>query len=104
MPKYIIAYHGIPQAESPEAGAASRQRFMEWIRGLGEAVVNPGTPLLSPRIVRPGGAVDSGGAEVLSGFSVVTAGSLEEALGMAQSSPYLEQGAVQVAEMMEMGN
>ncbi len=103
MSNYIIAYHGSLQSEGPEADAAGMAKFMAWIGGLGEAVVNPGTPLIGARIVRPGGAIEEASPEVLNGFSVVKAASFEAALAMAQACPYLEKGPVQVAEMMDMG-
>ena len=51
MPNYIIAYHGGKQPESPEQGAEHMAKWKNWIAGLGEAAVNPGTPLSGTRIV-----------------------------------------------------
>lgn len=102
MPNYLIAYHGMPAFDTPEAAAEGRTRFMAWVGGLGEAIVNPGTPLMSPRILRPGGAIDEAGPESMTGFSVVAADNLEAAVAIARSCPYLDQCPVQVAEMMEM--
>ena len=45
MSNYIIAYHGGKKPESPEEGAKHMAKWKAWVGGLGDAVVNPGTPL-----------------------------------------------------------
>ncbi len=45
MPDYIIAYHGAKKPESPEEDAKHMAKFQGGVGGLGDAVVNPGTPL-----------------------------------------------------------
>jgi hypothetical protein len=51
-----------------------------WLGGLGDAVVNPGTPLGKSKMVSSGGVSDANGPEPLTGFSVVTAENIEAAL------------------------
>jgi len=99
MTQYIIAYLGGKQPESPEAGKAQFAKWQAWIEGLGEAVVNPGTPLKQSRTLGSDGVKEGG---PLSGFAVIEAGSIEEAVDMAKSDPFLEMGSVQVAEMIQM--
>jgi hypothetical protein len=103
MSDYILAYHGGEKPESPEAGSEMMAKWKAWIGGLGDAVVNPGTPLGMSKTVSSGGVSDDGGANPLSGFSVVRAESMDAALEMAKSCPTLELGGtIEVAEMMEM--
>ena len=45
MPEFIIAYHGGREPASPEEGAKHMERWQAWVVGLGDAAVNPGTPL-----------------------------------------------------------
>ena len=45
MAEFILAYHGGTQPESKEAGAAQMARWRAWLEELGDAVINPGTPL-----------------------------------------------------------
>jgi hypothetical protein len=100
---YIIAYHGGKKPETEEAGAAQMAKWKAWIGGLGEAAVNPGTPLGKSRIVSATGVSDDGGPNAMSGFSVVTADSMEAALEIAKQCPFLETGGtLEVAEMMDM--
>ena len=102
MPNYMFAYHGGKKPESPEAGAALMAQWKAWVAGLGDAMVNPGTPLGMSKTVSSEGVADDGGANPLSGFSVVAADSMDAALEMAKGCPFLEMGTIEVAEMMEM--
>ena len=102
MPDYIIAYRGWKEAASQEAGAKGREAFMAWIAELGDAVINPGTPLGPSRTVSSDGISVTPDAYRMTGYSVVQADSLEAALRMAKGCPFLEMGTVEVAEMMSM--
>lgn len=103
MADYIFAYHGGRKPESPEEGAAMMEKWKAWLAGLGDAVVNPGTPLGMSKTVSSEGIADHGGPNPLMGFSVVSAESMEAALAMARICPTLEfDGTIEVAEMMQM--
>ena len=103
MPNYIIAYHGGNKPETPEAGAEQMAKWKAWVDGLGDAAVNPGTPLAKTRIVSASGVSDDGGPAAMSGFSVVKADTMDAALEMAKACPFLDTGGtLEVAEMMEM--
>jgi len=102
MNNYAFMYYGEPKFESSEEGAEGMNKFMAWVGGLGDAVVNPGTPLGKTRTVSSGGVSDGGGSGRLTGFSIVKADSMDAALEMAKGCPFLEHGTVDVAEVMEM--
>ena len=102
MTNYIIAYHGGKQPESPEAGARQMERWKAWVADLGDAVVNPGTPLGAFKTVTSGGVSDESGPDPLTGFSVVKADNMDAALEIAKACPFLEMGTIKVAEVMEM--
>lgn len=102
MPEYAIVYHNANMPDTPEQGAAHQQKWQEWIDGLGDAVVNPGTPFGPSKIVSSDGVSDSN-ANGLKGFATVKADSLDEAIEIAKGDPYLRFGAVEVAELMKMG-
>jgi hypothetical protein len=101
MPNFIIAYHGAGKFETPEQGAAARAKWKVWVGGLGDAVVNPGTPLVRGKLVSSAGLSERQD-DLLSGFSVVRADSIDAALKLAQGCPHLDHGTIEVAEMMEM--
>jgi hypothetical protein len=101
MPSFILAYRGWRKPESPESGARSKAAFQAWIVGLGDAVVNPGTPLGMSKTVSAQGVAETG-EERLTGFSIVRAEDMGAALEMAKACPYLVMGTVEVAQVMEM--
>ena len=102
MPDYVFAYHGGKEPESPEEGAKSMARWQAWVAGLGDAVVNPGTPLGMSKTVSSDGVTDGGGSNPLLGFIIVSADNMDAALAIAQDDPYLEMGTIEVAQVMEM--
>ena len=103
MPDYILAYlgGGKPPA-SPEEGQAHMARWKAWLEDLGDAVVNPGTPLGPSWRVNADGATEGGGATPLTGFSVIRADNIEAALAIAKACPFVEMGTLEVAEMKQM--
>ncbi len=103
MSEYIIAYHGGKMPESPEEGAKQRAKWKAWVDNLGDAVVNPGSPMGRTKLVSSTGVADDNGSDKMSGFSIVKADSLDSALEMAKACPFLETGGtLKVAELMKM--
>ena len=103
MPQFIIAYIGGQQPASKEDGQSQMQKWKDWIEELGDAVVNPGTPLKDIRIMDPDGSVREGGSDDFHGFTVVETDNLDSAQDMARKCPYLESGGrLEVAEMVNM--
>jgi hypothetical protein len=101
MPKYIIAYHGGVKFESPEQGAPHMAKWKAWVSELGDAVVNPGTPLAKGKLINSRGVSDAE-ENLLTGFSMIMADNMDAALKMAQRCPYVDHGTIEVAEVMEM--
>jgi hypothetical protein len=103
MAEYIIAYHGGKKPESPEEGAKHMAKWKAWVSDLGDAVVNPGTPLGPSKTVSSDGVSDDGGPNPLSGFSIVKADSMDAAIEMAKACPTLDlDGTLEVAQVMKM--
>lgn len=103
MPTYIIAYHGGKEPETPEAGAEGMAKWKAWLEELGEAVINPGTPLGASKLVGADGVSDYPKADSLTGFSMVRADDMDAALKIAAACPFLEMGTLEVAEVKSMG-
>ncbi len=98
MSNYIFAYHGGKKPERAQLMA----KWEAWIGGLGDAVVNPGSPVGMSKTVSSGGVSDDGGSNPLTGYSIVKADSMEAALEMAKECPFLDMGTIEVAEVKEM--
>ncbi len=104
MPEFVFAYHGGKTPESPEEGKEVMAAWQAWFAGMGEAVVIPGAPVGMSKTVSAGGVADDGGANPLSGYSVVKAADIGAATEMAKGCPMVVSGngSVEVAEVMEM--
>ena len=102
MPDFIIAYLGGRQPPSPEEGRRAQARWQKWLADLGDAVVHPGTPLGPSTIVEAGGKIKPAGEDRLTGYSIVTADDMNEALAIAHRCPFLEMGKIEVAEIRNM--
>jgi hypothetical protein len=103
MPEFVLAYHDVGKMpDSPEAGAKAMEDWKAWVSDLGDAVVNPGTPLRMSKFVSLEGVTDGSGSSPLTGFSILKADDMDAALEMAKSCPYLEMGTIEVAEVVDM--
>jgi len=103
MANYMIAYYGGDKPSSKEEGMAQMGKWKAWVSGLGEAIVNSGTPLMNSKLVTKDGVSDDTSSEAMNGFAVIKAESIEAALEIAKSDPFLEMnGTVRVSQMMEM--
>jgi len=103
MPNYILAYYGGKMPESPEEGAEHMAKWEAWADGLGDSLVNRGTPLGTAKTVNASGVTDGGGASPMIGYSVLKAENIDAAVKMVEDSPHVNCGGTMVvAEMMEM--
>ena len=104
MANFMIAYYGGNQPSSKEEGMAQMEKWKTWVKGLGENVINSGTPLMSTKIVTSSDVQDETDPNAMKGFAVVKAESIEGAVGIAKSDPVLDiGGTIRVSKMMEMG-
>ena len=104
MPDFIFAYHGGGMPETPEEGAKAMAAWQTWYGAMGNAVLNPGAPVGMSRTVSADGIVDNGGANPLSGYTVVKADDFDAACEMAKGCPMVADGSgsVEVAPIHEM--
>lgn len=103
MENFRIAYYGGNQPSSKEEGLTQMNKWKDWVEGLGNTIVNPGTPLPVSKIVASSRVEDDNAPNSMKGFAVVKADSIEVAIEIAQTDPFLENGGtIRVSEMMEM--
>lgn len=101
MAQYLFSYLGGNHPTTPEQGQQHFARYMEWLNALGDAAVSPANPLGNTHCVKADGSVTEGSASAMSGFTIVEAESMEAALAMARSCPFLEiNGSLEVSEML----
>jgi hypothetical protein len=103
MSKFIIVYLGGNQPSSPEEGQQHFAKYMEWLDSLGDSAVSPANPLKDTTTVNPDGRVTAGGTTTMSGYTIVSADSMESALSIAMTCPFLDiGGSLEVSELVEM--
>lgn len=102
MPDFIFAYHGGKMPDSPEEGARVMAAWNAWYGALGAAIASPGGPVGKSKTVSAKGVADNGGANPLSGYTVVHAADMAAAVKMAKGCPILADGTVEVVQILEM--
>ncbi|PHO05403.1 hypothetical protein CSC82_03230 [Rhodobacteraceae bacterium 4F10] len=104
MPKYVFVYHGGGRPESPEDVESVMAAWSNWMAGMGDALVDGGNPVGMSKTVTSNGIQDDGGANPVSGYTLVNAPDMAAACEIAKGCPILENGlgTVEVAEAMEM--
>lgn len=104
MPKYVFTYHGGNPPASEEEGAKVMDAWMGWFGSLGAAVADAGNPTGASSTVASDGSVSSGGgANPVTGYSLINADSLDAAVAMAKTCPQLASGgSVEVSETIDI--
>jgi hypothetical protein len=102
MAKFMFTYHGGKRPESKEESERVMARWGGWMGGMGAALTDGGGPAGPSTTVTAKGVENNGGANPVSGYSLVEAPSLEEAVNMAKGCPILEDGSVEVTEILSM--
>jgi len=104
MTKYVFAYHGGGMPESPEEGQKVMAAWNSWMGGLGKAMVDAGNPTGPAKTIAKDGKVsDGGGANPITGYSIVEASNLDAAVKLAKSCPILTSGgSIEIAETFAM--
>ena len=103
MSQYLIAYLGGDKPSSPEAGKQHMAKYRDWLASLGNSAVSPTNPLKNTRTVNSDRSVTVGGKTSMSGFTIIETNSMESALSIAKSCPFLEiGGSLEISELMQM--
>jgi hypothetical protein len=104
MTNYVFMYsggHGVSDDEAKRD--AQYAKWGQWFGELGAAVVDGGAATGTAKTVGPGGSVNEGGSRGVTGYSIVSADSLDSAVELAKGCPVLEiGGAVDVYEAIKM--
>src|SRR3954453_11683174 len=97
MGKYLFVYHGGGMAETEEERNEAMAKWGQWSQELGDHLIDFGAPIATQKTVGP----DAGNPAT--GYSLINAGSLDEAAELAGGCPILAGGgSVEVGETVEM--
>lgn len=104
MPDFMLAYHGGKIPETPEEGAKAMAAWEKWYKDIGDNVVHPGNPVGMSKTVSARGVTDDGGANPLSGFTIIRATDIDAACRIAADCPMVADGSgtAEVAPIIEM--
>lgn len=102
MAKYVFAYRGGMVPETEEQVQKVMAAWTAWYGELGSSVVDGGNPF-GPSLNVERGSTSEGGSSALTGYTIVSADSLELAGKLAAGCPILDGGgAVEVYEAVDM--
>lgn len=102
MAKFVLFYKGGQAPQTQDEQQAVMDAWIDWFGDLGSAVIDAGNPFGRGAAIGPDGGVTeqtSGGT----GYSIVAAASLDQAIMMAQACPQLKAGGtVEVYETYDV--
>jgi hypothetical protein len=102
MGKYVYVYKGGTMAETDEEREAVTAAWGAWIGELGEAFVDVGNPFGPSAAVKVDGS-NGAAASGLTGYSIVQASSLDDAVAKVRGCPvFASGGSVEVYETFEV--
>ena len=103
MAKFVLMFHGgeTPEQPSPEV----MDRWMAWFATLGDAVIDMGSPFSGSATIASDGTPSPGaGSDPATGYTVIEAAHLHDAVVLAKGCPGLVGGgSVKLYEAAQMG-
>jgi hypothetical protein len=102
MANYLLAYTGGGMASTEAEREAAMAAWGQWFGKLGQAVVEPGNPVGASTSVSSSGGNGAAGSG-LTGYSVVSADSLDAAAALVTDCPIIAAGGkVDVYETIQV--
>jgi hypothetical protein len=103
MPKFVLMFHGGETSEEPSPEVMDL--WMAWFGQLGDAVADMGAPFGASATIAPDGTPSEGsGPDPATGYTVIEAPNLHDAVVMAKGCPGLRSGgSVKLYETKQMG-
>jgi hypothetical protein len=104
MAKFLLVFHG---GLGMPASDAQREQVMAawgaWFGELGPAIVDGGNPTADARTIGPDGSVsEGGGANPTTGYTLIEADSIEDAVIRAKGCPILQrEGSIEVCQTVD---
>jgi len=92
MAKFLVTYHG---GGEPPADDAAREQMMTafgaWAASVGDSMIDPGAPLGLAKAVTSN-AIRDDETHTVEGYTLLTAGSLADAVELVRSHPFVSRG------------
>jgi len=93
MANFLLTFHGGgPMPATKEEQDQVMKAWTDWFGALGGALVDGGNPISQARAISPDGSVMEA-TSAPSGYSIIKADSLDDAVGLSKGCPVLAGGA-----------
>lgn len=103
MANFVFLYHGGEMPEGEDAQKKMMDAWMAWFGQLGDSMVDGGNPIApGAKKISGEGAVSDAGSDV-TGYTVIKADSMAEAVEKAKSCPIGAGASMTVHETVQMG-
>ena len=103
MTDFALLYSGGGMPETEEEQARVMKAWNDWYADLGKAIKDGGNPFGAAKTVGSDGSLRDGPAgSPYTGYTILTAESLDRAAELAKGSPALQGGNVTVYEIVEV--
>ena len=104
MAKYLLAFHGGGVPETEEEQAQVMAAWGAWMGSLGEAMVDPGNAVGQAKTISADGSISvGGGVNPVTGYTLVNAADIDEAVSLVKGCPICEACvAIVVGETIDM--
>lgn len=103
MAKFIFVYHGGKAPSDPAEMEKVMAAWNDWYGTMGDKVLDGGGPVGKSSTVSTSGVAEDGGANPVSGYTIVDADDKAAANKLAADCPILTGGgSVEVAEVIAM--
>jgi hypothetical protein len=87
----------------PEAAQQMLAAFQAWVSETGEAMRDPGAPLAGAKTVSADSVAEGQTEARVSGYTVIEAGTIDEAVELVRNHPFLSRGgSLQVSESISV--
>jgi len=103
MAQFIITYIGGTPPSTPEAGKKHMEDYRNWLTKYADQITSPANPFKDTHSIDPDGNVTRGSVSALSGYTLLEADTIEEAIEIAKECPFLNVGgSLDVAQLVQM--
>jgi hypothetical protein len=100
----VLLYHGGGTPESKDEQDRVMAAWGDWFGKLGPALVDGGNPTSQSKLVSSDGSVSDAGSDPVTGYSIITADSLDDAIALARDCPIFlgpRNARIEVAETIQ---
>jgi hypothetical protein len=87
MASFLLTYYGNLAPEDEAESSRAKLAWGKWLTELEETLVDTGTTMGATRTIDSAGAVSDGSAHVITGYSIINAADLDDAVEVAKGCP-----------------